>query len=66
LVHRVREFAMINQELMATMNFTSGKEITFDTLRFVADSLGNLRLIVDLPTILGQMIKILEIQLSSW
>jgi hypothetical protein len=36
---------------MATMNFASGEEFIFRTMRFIANSLGNLRLILDLSAV---------------
>lgn len=43
---------LITRELMATMGFAS-EEVIFSTLRFIADSLENLGLVLDLSAVLA-------------
>lgn len=43
LVHHVGGVVLIIWDLMATMDFTQGEEVVLDTLKFIINSLKNLR-----------------------
>lgn len=44
---------LTSRELMATMSFASGEEFIFSTVRFIADSLKNFRVVLGLPVVLA-------------
>lgn len=53
LMHQVGKVTLVIRDLMATMGFSQVDKIFFETLRFIANSLGDLKLVLDFPTTLA-------------